>query len=74
MSNVVIRIRDNGPLLVEILEGSVQLVDAEGNPLPLDPAKKVFSLCRCGASNRKPFCDGTHKTCGFDSAVRATTE
>jgi CDGSH-type Zn-finger protein len=68
MSQVTIRVRDNGPLLVE---GQFQLVDAEGKPIPLDPAKPAYALCRCGASNNKPFCDGAHKTCGFASSVRA---
>ena len=69
MSDVSIRIRDNGPLLVE---GSFQLFDGEGNPLPLDPSKPAFALCRCGASANKPFCDGSHKGCNFSDATRAT--
>jgi CDGSH iron-sulfur domain-containing protein 3 len=68
MSNVTIRVRDNGPLLVE---GPVQLLDVDGKAIPFDPAKPSIALCRCGASNRKPFCDGSHKTCQFDSVVRA---
>ena len=68
MSDVKIRIRDNGPLLVE---GPFSLLDAEGNAFPLDPSKPAFALCRCGASARKPFCDGAHKTCGFAAADRA---
>lgn len=67
MSDVTIRIRDNGPLLVE---GSFKLVDAEGNEYPLDPSKPAYALCRCGASAKRPFCDGTHKTCGFNAVDR----
>lgn len=68
MSNVSIRIRDNGPFLVE---GSFTLLDGEGNPVPLDPNKPAFALCRCGASANKPFCDGSHKGCGFSATTRA---
>lgn len=51
----------NGPLRVRNL---ANLTNAKGEPLPTKPA---FSLCRCGHSANKPFCDGTHKTVGFDS-------
>jgi CDGSH-type Zn-finger protein len=68
MSDVSIRIRDNGPLLVE---GSFSLLDGEGNPLPLDSSKPAFALCRCGASANKPFCDGAHKGCDFTDETRA---
>ena len=68
MADVIIRIRDNGPLLVE---GPVQLIDVEGNVIAVDPAKPAISLCRCGQSNKKPFCDGAHKACLFQSVVRA---
>lgn len=71
MSEVNIRVRDNGPLLVE---GSVNLVDADGNAFPLDPSKPAFALCRCGHSEKSPFCDGSHNKCGFESAVRAPNE
>ena len=67
MSAVTIRIRDNGPILVE---GPVTVIDGEGNALQIN-AEKPVSLCRCGASSKKPFCDGTHRTCGFSSLVRA---
>jgi CDGSH-type Zn-finger protein len=51
-------------------------VDADGNPYDLT-GKPAFSLCRCGSSGNKPFCDGTHKTVGFqgaESAVRAAEQ
>lgn len=62
---VTIQVRDNGSILVK---GDVELLDAEGNAFETKPA---FSLCRCGASGNKPFCDGTHKKIGFNSEPRA---
>jgi CDGSH-type Zn-finger protein len=56
-----ITIRPNGSLKVE---GPFRLIDSVGNDMPVD--KPVISLCRCGQSANKPFCDGTHKTCGFN--------
>jgi CDGSH-type Zn-finger protein len=70
MSNTTVRIRDNGPILVE---GPITLVDGEGKPLPVDPNKPAIALCRCGASANKPMCDGAHRTSGFNSTVRAPT-
>jgi CDGSH-type Zn-finger protein len=63
---ITIKINNNGPLMISAADApSVQLTDAEGNVIPLPEGKNVF-LCRCGASSRKPFCDGAHKTSGFD--------
>lgn len=67
MSEVKIRLRDNGPLVVE---GPVTVVDAEGNQYEINPDKPAIALCRCGASKNRPFCDGAHNACGFDAADR----
>ena len=67
MSNVTVRVRDNGALLVE---GPITLVDAEGNAFTIPEGKPAIALCRCGLSERKPYCDGAHKG-KFDSCVRA---
>lgn len=67
MAEVKITVRDNGPFLVA---GPVTVVDAEGNEFNLS-GKEQFALCRCGASANRPFCDGSHKTCGFSSSERA---
>ncbi|HEX5725571.1 MAG TPA: CDGSH iron-sulfur domain-containing protein [Longimicrobiaceae bacterium] len=70
---VTILVRRNGPYLVD---GPFRLIDADGNEYPLTPGKKV-SLCRCGGSVNKPFCDGTHSRVGFqaaEQAVRAVEE
>lgn len=70
MPTVKITIRKNGPYRVEAPEGSIELVDAEGNQYDLS-GKPAFSLCRCGGSVNKPFCDGTHSKVGFQGAELA---
>jgi CDGSH-type Zn-finger protein len=70
MAQVKITVRKNGPYRVEAPPGYVELVDADGNGYNLS-AKAAFSLCRCGASVTKPFCDGTHSRIGFQAAEAA---
>ena len=65
MSSVKIRCRPNGPLLVE---GPIEITDSAGNPVPVDPSKPAIALCRCGLSDRKPFCDGTHNRQGWQES------
>ncbi|MBW3600930.1 MAG: CDGSH iron-sulfur domain-containing protein [Planctomycetes bacterium] len=65
---VTIRLRDDGPL---VIHGAVRVVDAEGREFTLPPEKPLVALCRCGHSANKPFCDGSHKTCGFIAQERA---
>ena len=70
MGKVRITLRPNGPYRVEDPEGLVELVDANGNQFDLT-GKPAYSLCRCGASINKPFCDGTHSKIGFQAAEAA---
>jgi len=58
-----ITVMNNGSLRVE---GDFEIVDQEGRSFGLQGRTRV-SLCRCGQSANKPFCDSTHKTCGFSS-------
>lgn len=67
MAQVRITIRKNGPYRVEAPEGGVELVDTEGNAYDLT-GKPAFSLCRCGQSANRPFCDGAHAKIGFQAA------
>ncbi len=69
MAEVKITVRPNGPYRVEGLE-YLKLVDADGNEWNL-AGKAGISLCRCGASVNKPFCDGTHSKMGFQAAEAA---
>ena len=56
---VKIQVKKNGSVRVT---GTADFVDAEGNVIE---TKTDFSLCRCGASKEKPFCDGSHRDAGF---------
>ncbi|MFC8686172.1 CDGSH iron-sulfur domain-containing protein [Brevibacillus porteri] len=62
---VTIKINDNGSIRIT---GAVELQDGAGDKYEVGSS---FSLCRCGQSEKKPFCDGTHKKVGFESAPRA---
>jgi CDGSH-type Zn-finger protein len=62
MPDFTIRCRVDGPLVVD---GPVTVVDHLGNRFPINSEKPSVALCRCGHSAKKPFCDGSHKTCGF---------
>lgn len=60
----------DGPYLVR---GSFSIVDQYGNEIEVK--RRVVALCRCGRSQTRPFCDGTHKAIGFrtDSGLPAPT-
>ncbi len=53
--------RENGPLVVK---GLHRMTGPDGEEIEVKP---VMALCRCGGSKNKPFCDGSHKTNGFQS-------
>jgi CDGSH-type Zn-finger protein len=59
--NIKMRVKENGSIRVT---GTVDFVDADGNVVE---TKTDFSLCRCGASKEKPYCDGSHKAAGFEA-------
>ena len=67
-SQVVIKVRDNGPYKVT---GPVRLVDPEGGEWRV-AADESIALCRCGQSKSKPFCDRSHRETGFESCERAS--
>ena len=56
---VKVFVKPNGSIRVT---GAVDFVDAEGNVIE---TKENFSLCRCGHSKEKPYCDGSHRDAGF---------
>jgi CDGSH-type Zn-finger protein len=67
MAGTKITVRDNGPVLVE---GDLQMLDMAGRAYGL-AGRGTVALCRCGHSQKKPFCDGAHKTQGFQSTCEA---
>ena len=56
----------NGPLMVEG-QPLPTVTDPAGNVVDTTGKDKLF-LCRCGHSNKKPFCDGSHKAADFKAA------
>ena len=56
MAKTKITVNSNGPLRIE---SDFEIVDKNGNVYDL-AGREVLSLCRCGLSKNKPFCDGSH--------------
>lgn len=62
MADIKITPRKDGPLRVEGVD--IVLVDEAGNRYDL-AGRTAVSLCRCGQSQNKPFCDSSHARVGF---------
>ena len=66
MAAVKVEIRGNGPRRII---GELEIGAQSGNYTI--PEGQWVSFCRCGQSDNKPFCDGTHRDCGFEAASEA---
>ena len=62
-----VTVNNNGSLR---LEGDFTICDPSGKEFGLG-GRTVISLCRCGHSQNKPFCDGSHRSSGFESGIEA---
>jgi len=62
-----VTVNNNGSIKIE---GDFEIVDPQGQAFGL-AGRTAISLCRCGHSANKPFCDGSHKTVGFNDTVVA---
>jgi CDGSH-type Zn-finger protein len=67
MSEVVAKVLDSGPIQIV---GDVEMLDGAGRPYK---KRGMISLCRCGKSKRKPYCDATHLETGFEDSCRAAS-
>ena len=65
-----ILVKPNGPYVVSGDLSQIEIKDINGNKYDIT-GRQVVSLCRCGASVNKPFCDGTHSRIGFQAAEAA---
>jgi len=63
MADVIVKCIPNGPYRVN---GPFQIQDPKGNVTTIEEGRAV-SLCRCGGSANKPFCDSTHARIGFSA-------
>jgi len=77
-----VTVTKNGPYVVTGgLPLTKEIIATDANGIPVKwvkgaryPRQEKYSLCRCGKSDGKPFCDGTHKKTGFDGTETAGNE
>ncbi len=69
MADTRLTVNNHGSLRIT---GEFTLCDAQGQAFDLG-GRTAISLCRCGHSERKPFCDGSHRRVGFQSEVKAVS-
>ena len=62
-----VTVAHHGPIRIE---GEFEILDPNGATFGL-AGRTVISLCRCGHSANKPFCDGSHNRMGFNDQVTA---
>ena len=67
MADTKITVLNDGSIRID---GDFEILDAQGLAFGLAGRKRI-SLCRCGASQNKPFCDGSHARIGFQDKVVA---
>ena len=67
MAETKITVKNDGSVKIE---GDFTIYDQEGKAFGLG-GRTAISLCRCGHSENKPFCDGSHNRVGFKSEVKA---
>ena len=63
MADITVKCNPNGPYRIN---GPFKILDPKGNETTIEEGRAV-SLCRCGGSANKPFCDGTHGRNGFSA-------
>ena len=66
MNKTKLIINKNGSIKIV---GDVEILDSEGNEYGLD-GRTTLSICRCGLSANKPFCDGAHRN-NFEHEAKA---
>jgi CDGSH-type Zn-finger protein len=68
MPSTKVTVNNDGSIRIE---GDFEIADPQGLMFGLG-GRTAIGLCRCGASQNKPFCDGAHARTGFQDKVVAS--